>query len=148
MRTNEDIENYLIKRELPYDELAEGFWVIHDEYDDIEDIVIVHTPPVITFQVKLMRVPNERQSELYETLLRLNASEMVQGAYAIDDDDHVVCVDSLQSENLDYNEFVASVESLQLAISTHYQILKEFHVLTRKARAQEAAAAEAPADGE
>jgi hypothetical protein len=54
-------------------------------------------------------------------------------------------VDSLQSENLDFNEFQASVEALSMAISTHYPILKGYRdpgeTRAEGAEAQEEAAA-------
>jgi hypothetical protein len=130
MRTNDDIEAYLVQLALPYEQLEEGMWVLHDEFDNIDNIVIFHTPPVILFRVKLMNlseVPEDRRQAFFEQLLILNASDMVHGAYGIEND-NIVCVDSLQSENLDFNEFQASVEALSLAISSHYPLLKNFRL--------------------
>ena len=128
MRTNDDIEAYLIQLNLPFEQIEAGMWVIHDEFENIDNIVIYHTPPVIIFRVKLMNlgdVPQDRRFELFEQLLVLNTTDMIHGAYGLEDD-NIVCVDSLQSENLDFNEFQASVEALSLAISSHYALLKGF----------------------
>ncbi len=128
MRTNDDIEAYLIQLNLPFEQIESGMWVIHDEFENIDNIVIYHTPPVIIFRVKLMNlgdVPQDRRFELFEQLLVLNTTDMIHGAYGLEDD-NIVCVDSLQSENLDFNEFQASVEALSLAISSHYALLKGF----------------------
>lgn len=128
MRTNDDIEAYLIQLNLPFEQIESGMWVIHDEFENIDNIVIYHTPPVIIFRVKLMNlgdVPQDRRFELFEKLLVLNTTDMIHGAYGLEDN-NIVCVDSLQSENLDFNEFQASVEALSLAISSHYTLLKGF----------------------
>ena len=45
--------------------------------------------------------------------------ELVAGAYGLEDN-AVVITDSLQSENLDYNEFQASIDSITLSIREHH----------------------------
>ena len=127
MITNDQIEAYLIETGLPFEQVKEGFWIIHDDSDAIDNIVVVHTPPVITFRVKLMDLPEGQasQSELLIYLLQLNATSMVAGAYGLEDD-AVVIVDSLQSENLDYNEFQASIDAIAFAVREHYEELRGF----------------------
>jgi hypothetical protein len=126
MITNDQIEAYLIETELPYEQVKEGFWIIHDDHDEVDNIVVVHTPPVITFRVKLMEAPEDADRlELYEYLLKLNATSMIAGAYGLEDD-AVVIVDSLQSENLDLNEFTASIDAIAFAVREHYEELRQF----------------------
>ncbi len=125
MTTNDQIEAYLIETELPFERVKEGFWIIHDDTDAIENIIIVHTPPVITFRVKLMELPEAGHQELFQHLLRLNATSMIAGAYGLEDD-NVVIVDSIQSENLDFNEFAASVDAIAFAVREHYEELKGY----------------------
>jgi hypothetical protein len=125
MITNDQIEAYLIDHGLPYELVREGLWVIHDEVDYIDNIVVYHTPPVVTFRVKLMEAPvDAARFELYQRLLELNATSMVAGAYGLEDD-AIVIVDTLQSENLDPNEFQASIDAITLAVREHYKELKE-----------------------
>ncbi len=130
MITNGQIEAYLIDTGVPFEEVKEGFWLIHNENDDVDNIVVVHTAPVITFRVKLMDAPTEKRLELFEHLLKLNATSMVAGAYGLEDS-AVVLVDSLQSENLDYNEFQASVDAITFAVREHYQELRTFAPLPK-----------------
>lgn len=125
MKSNDDIEGYLIELNHPFEQLDDGLWVLNDEEEHIQNVVILHSPPIITFRVKLMDVPESNRAELFERLLRLNATDMVAGAYGVDEDG-VVIVDTLQSENLDYNEFRASIESLSLAIAEHYPVLRGY----------------------
>lgn len=125
MKTNDDIEGYLIELNQPFELLEEGIWVLNNEEDHVSGLVIQHTPPIITFRVKLMDLPQHNQAELFAQLLRLNATDMVAGAYGLDEDG-VVLVDTLQSENLDFNEFQASIEALSLAIAEHYPVLRGY----------------------
>ncbi len=126
MRTNDDIEGYLIELDKPFEELDEGLWRLSNEDDHIDSMLIMHTPPIIVFRVKLMETPEgARRIELYEDLLKLNANNMIAGAYGIEDDS-VVIVDTLQAENLDYNEFQASVESISMAIAEDYPQLSAY----------------------
>ncbi|MCP4500987.1 MAG: YbjN domain-containing protein [Deltaproteobacteria bacterium] len=136
MALPEDIEGYLIRMGVSYEELAKSTWMIHDEYEQIDNIVVSLNDPVVYFRVKLMDVPKGCNREsLYETLLTLNTTDMMHGAYGLENDT-VIATDTLQAENLDFNEFQASVDSLSLCISSHYQgKLGEFH------RAASAAAA-------
>jgi len=71
------------------------------------------------------------QAALCKKLLELNASSMVSGAYAIENG-AVIALETLQSENLDYNEFQAAIDGLTLAVTEHYEQLKQFHHLAAK----------------
>lgn len=127
MVTNDKIVEYLIQTEMPFEQVEEGMWLIHDETDYIDNIVLIHTPPVITFRVKLMevgQVPQDQQFSLFSHLLSLNSSEMVAGAYGLEGE-AVVIIDSLQSENLDFNEFQGSLDAIAMAIREHYTELRE-----------------------
>lgn len=126
MITNDKIEEYLIDTGLTYEQVQEGMWIIHDEHDFIDNIVVLHTPPVLTFRVKIMEIndiPAENRQGVFKELLVLNATEMVAGAYGLEDD-ALVITDSLQSENLDYNEFQASIDSITMSIREHYERLR------------------------
>jgi len=60
--------------------------------------------------------------KLYQTLLELNATDLVHGAYGLEGDE-VILVDALELQDLDYSEFQASLESLSLAVTSHVQLL-------------------------
>lgn len=127
MATAEDIEGYLIQMGVPFEQIAPNTWMIHDEYEMIDNIIVTLNDPVVLFQVKLMDIPEDcDRLKLYETLLRLNTTDMIHGAYGLENN-AVVATDTLQAENLDFNEFQASVDALSLCISEHYKKLAEFH---------------------
>ncbi len=124
------IEGYLVRSGIPYDAIGEGMWVVHDEIDQVDNIVVTLSHPVVMFRVKLMDLPQSEadRSAVCRKLLELNASSMVAGAYALEGD-AVVAVETLQSENLDFNEFQAAIDGLTLAITEHYESLREYHHL-------------------
>lgn len=123
MATNDQIEAYLIETEMPFEQVNEGLWLINDETDNIENIVVYHTEPVLTFRVKLVEAPQTGRLELFTRLLQLNAESMVAGAYGLEED-NVVIVDTLQSENMDFNEFQASLDAIAMAVREHYKEIK------------------------
>lgn len=122
---NDNIEAYLIEGEYPFEQVHDGMWLINDDTDFIDNIVLIHNEPVVTFRVKLMEAPKKGRLELFTRLLELNATSLVAGAFGLEED-AIVIVDTLQSENLDYNEFQASVDSIALSIREHYQELQAF----------------------
>ena len=107
----EIIDEYLVRSGLEYNALDDGMWVIHDEDDQLDNIVLTWSPPIIVFRVKLMNAPNDeaKRAALFEELLRLNASDMISGAYALEGD-AIVATETLQAENLDFNEFQAGID--------------------------------------
>jgi hypothetical protein len=126
MVTEQDIESYMIRMGVSYRELGRKTWVLRDSDDLVESLVVSLNDPVVLFQVKLSEIPSEcDRLKLYEELLKLNATEMLHGAYGLDGN-AIVATDTLQGENLDFNEFQASVDALNLAITSHYKRLSAF----------------------
>jgi hypothetical protein len=124
MKTKEDIESFLLRAELPYEEIADGMWIV-GRVDELERIVVKYQPPVLVCRVNVMDVPAEHKEELYQTLLALNADEMMHGAYGLEGD-KIVINDALQLENLDFNEFQATIDDITLAVADHYPRLAKF----------------------
>lgn len=125
MATNEDIEEYFKKLELSYEELSENVWVLNIEEQGIDNLVINHEEPILLFRIKLMDAPQKNREQFFQRLLELNASDLTHGAYALEEE-NVVLVDTLQSENLDLNEFEASIEALSFAAIQHYPELSGY----------------------
>jgi hypothetical protein len=124
MKTAADVQSYLLNMNLEYEEPREGTWVI-SAVDGAQNFVISMAGPVIVFRVKVMEIPRHHREELFRTLLELNATEMMHGAYGIEGD-AVVISDALQLENLDYNEFAATVDDITLAVASHHGRLARF----------------------
>ncbi|MDH4128408.1 MAG: YbjN domain-containing protein [Spirochaetota bacterium] len=119
------INDFFLELGMSTETIANGMWVIRDEFENIENIVVSLEEPIVIFRVKLMKIPTTNREQFYEKLLTMNASSLVHGAYAIENG-NVVIVDTLQSENLDLNEFQASIESLSLAIAQDYKQLSQY----------------------
>ena len=124
MRTKDDVEQYLIDLDTAYENLGDGVYRLYDDMDEVDDIIVLVTEPLVVFSVRLMKVPTHNREAFFKKLLELNASALVAGAYGLDGD-HVIITDTLQLENLDFNEFQASVETLVMAIHEHYPMLLE-----------------------
>lgn len=128
MVTREDVENFLNRMELEYEEVEEGLWLVHTRDDeDGAPLVISHAPPLLVFRLKVLDVPQDSQkcAELYRKLLEANATDLVHAAYGLEEGD-VILTESLEVENLDFNEFQATVDSFQMALATQLESLIPF----------------------
>jgi hypothetical protein len=123
MKSREDIESYLIKLGLPYEQLGHELWNVRPQ--DKENLLVTIAGPVVVFRLKVMDLPPRNREALYAALLTLNATEMVHGAFGIESE-AVVISHALQLENLDYNEFQAVVEDITMSIGKHYPQLSKF----------------------
>ncbi len=121
MATRDDIEHYLIQMGYPFESLEPHIWIIRNT----ANVVVTYEPPIVIFRMKLMEIPTGRREDFFKLLLELNASHMIHGAYGIEDN-NVVLIDTLQSENLDYNELQATLEALLLSSTQDYEKLKAF----------------------
>lgn len=118
------IEDYLLQGNWVFKKLNEKTWTINDEFEGIDNLVIHYEEPIVIFRLKLLEIPSKNREAFYEKLLRLNTESMVHGAYALEGN-NVIIVDTLQGENLDYNEFQASIESVYMALVNDYKVLKQ-----------------------
>lgn len=121
MTTREDLESYLIRMELDFDEVDDGMWVVKP--DDAGTNVVVHySPPVVVLRLKVMDLTpggeDGRYTALYRRLLELNATDIVHGSYGIEVDE-VVLSDALELDTLDFGELRSSYESMVFAASSH-----------------------------
>ncbi|HSE68084.1 MAG TPA: YbjN domain-containing protein [Gemmatimonadales bacterium] len=91
------------------------------------EVVVHFAPPVVILRVTVMTLPaaTPRRSELLRELLELNARDLVHGAYGLEGD-KVVLTDTLELENLDFNEFEASFDSITLALAQHLGALAPY----------------------
>jgi hypothetical protein len=126
MVTEQDIEGYLIRMGVSFELVGKRTWMIRDSEDAVDNLVITLNDPIIVFSVKLAEIPEAcDRLKLYEELLRLNAREMLHGAYGLEGN-AILATDTLQAEHLDFNEFQASVDALNLCITSHYRHLQPF----------------------
>ena len=128
MVTKEDIESFLDRIDsgtANVGEVKPGTWVVKTVAG--AEVVVHYAPPVVILRVTVMTLPaaTPRRSELLRELLELNARDLVHGAYGLEGD-KVVLTDTLELENLDFNEFEASFDSITLALASHLGALAPY----------------------
>jgi hypothetical protein len=106
-------------------ELEPNLWLLKTPED--AEVVVHYAPPVVILRVRVMELPasEPRRGELFRQLLEYNARDLVHGSYGLEGD-HVVLTDTLELENLDFNEFEASFESMILALASHLGALATY----------------------
>jgi hypothetical protein len=117
MVTREDFESFLIRLDVEYEELEEGMYLVQTRNGGLP-LVLNYAPPLLLLRMKVMDIEGEGTRELFKTLLELNATDMVHGAYGLEDRE-LILSDTLEVETLDFQELQASVESIQMAASGH-----------------------------
>jgi len=125
MISKDKLEGYMIKLSLDYNEISENTWIIKDDSKSLENVVVMVSDPLVILRVKVMETPQSQREKLYEALLKLNASDMLHGAYALEGN-NVIIVDSLEAETMDLEEFQASLDAIGFALSQHYKVLSQY----------------------
>ena len=119
------IESYLLSLSLTYEEVGDQTWVINDDEKGLENVLVILANPVVIIRVKVMAIPDREREQFFEQLLRLNQSDMIHGAYALEGDD-VILLNTLVGETLDVEEFQATLDAIGLALAQHYQMLAKY----------------------
>lgn len=119
------VESYLIDLDLSYQEVSSNTFYIEDAVRGLPGISVTVEEPLVMIRAKVMSLPGKKDPAFYEALLRLNATDIVHGAYALDGDD-VLIVDTLEYDGMDKSEFEASLDSISIALSRHYAVLGKF----------------------
>jgi hypothetical protein len=124
MVTREDLESFLVRMEDTVEDVDQGMWVLGS---DGGQLVVHYSPPLLLLRAKVLAVPAETSkcTELFRRLLELNANDLIHGAYAIEEDD-VILTETLELEHLDFDEFQAAVDSMQIALASHIETLSPY----------------------
>jgi hypothetical protein len=67
----------------------------------------------------------EQLATLSRRLLELNATDLVHGAYGIEEES-IVMTEALELSHLDYEEFLAAYESITFALASHLRELGSY----------------------
>jgi hypothetical protein len=130
MVTREDVEAFLDRLDVEgasHSEIQPGMWIVRPGGELDAHVVVHYSPPVLLLRMKVMDLPKDERAlaTLSRRLLQLNASELVHGSYGIEGD-AVVLTEALELEHLDYEEFLASYESMTLALASHLRELAPY----------------------
>src|SRR3954462_7018266 len=95
MVTKEDIEGFLDRLSAEgasYKEVEPGLWVVKPGGSLDFDFVVHFSPPVAVLRVKVIDLPKDPSAvaKLSRRLLEMNASDMVHGAYGVEENAVVV----------------------------------------------------------
>ena len=124
MVTREDLESFLIRMDLDYREVEPGMFLAQGRNSGLPKVVH-HADSVLLIRMKLMDMPGPEDGkvELYRMLLELNASDVVHGAYGIEEGELIIS-DTLELETLDFHELRASMDSIELAAMSHMERIR------------------------
>jgi hypothetical protein len=130
MVTPEQIDQFLARLSAEggsYSEVEPGLWAVKPGGELDLTVVVHHSPPVVVLRVKVMTLPEKKaeSDKLCRRLLELNATDLLHGSYGIQQDE-VVLTEALELAHLDYEEFLASYESITLALASHLRELSTF----------------------
>jgi hypothetical protein len=130
MVTPEQIDQFLARlaaEGATYSEVEPGLWAVKPGGELDLTVVVHHSPPVVVLRVKVMTLPAKQGDcdNLCRRLLELNATDLLHGSYGIQQDE-VVLTEALELAHLDYEEFLASYESITLALASHLRELSTF----------------------
>ncbi len=123
--TKEKIEGYLMKLSLSFQEAGTNSWIVRDPEKGIENLLIMVVETHVIVRTDVMAVPTDGKTELLEELLKLNATEMVHGAYGIDGK-KIVIIDTLDLDTMDLEELESAIDAVGLATAEHYKILSKY----------------------
>ena len=105
MTSREDLESYLIRLGVEYDEVDDAMWLLKPEGSGAS-VVMSYSPPVVLLRLKVMELPVEsddvRLAPFFRRLLELNATDILHGSYGIENED-VVLSDALELEDLHFS---------------------------------------------
>lgn len=130
MVTREEIEGFLGRLSsdgASYSEVEPGLWAVKPGGALDLTVVVHHSPPVVVLRVKVMELPKKAKDSngLCRRLLELNATDLLHGSYGIQGDE-VVLTEALELAHLDFEEFLASFESITLSLAGHLRELSTY----------------------
>ena len=114
------VKNYLFEMEMSIvsENVAEELVVVDDEENGIKNLMIDCEEPILILEQVIMKAPQD-PGDLFKQLLQMNRN-LVHGAFALSENAELILFrDTLQLENLDRNEFEASIQALSLAMAEY-----------------------------
>ena len=81
----------------------------------------------VLFRVKVMELPRNdaARAALNQRLLEMNATDLVHGSYGISES-AIVLTEALELAHLDFEEFLASYESMTVSLATQLRELTSY----------------------
>ena len=121
------VKDYLItlNYSITYENKEDGIIMIQNESEGIKNLILGIADPILIFEQYIFKINNPSE-EIFKGLLQKNR-DIVHGAFVLDESGKkVIFRDTLQLENLDLNEFEASINSLSLLLSEYSENILKF----------------------
>lgn len=122
------VKNYVLELDLDirHENRERGILVIHKEQEGIVNLVVCVAPPMVIFEQYIFQIGRAPVAGVYQALLQKNR-DIIHGAFAVNESGtKVIFRNTLQVENLDKNEFEATLNSLSLLLSEYAEQIIEF----------------------
>ena len=119
------IEQYLIDMMITYQQIDKNLWLLDDEDRSLQGVAVMLADPMVIIRAEIMDIPKSNPLELYSKLLELNASDVIHGAYAIDNK-KIILIYTMHHSSMDYEDFRAALDSFSLALTEHYPVLSKY----------------------
>jgi len=116
---SDTVENYLLRMEIPNEQLDEATWVLAPESLRDSRIIMKVSAPIVLFSAPLftLNASSTGREALFRRLLEFN-EELLHCSYGLQGD-QVVLSGAQQLENLDYNEFQAMIDDMSMSLDRH-----------------------------
>lgn len=114
------IKTYLqqLQLEVKHENRQQGLLVVSHEQEGILNLILCVAPPILIFEQYIFEIANPT-GHVYKSLLQKNR-DIIHGAFVLDETGtKVIFRDTLQLENLDRNEFEATLNSLSLLLGEY-----------------------------
>ena len=111
--------------EIKHENQKEGIFIVSNESEGIFHLIICVASPIVIFEQFIFEI-KEEGNHVYKALLQKNR-DIIHGAFVLDDSGRkVIFRDSLQIENLNQNEFEATLNSLSVLLSEYSEQIINF----------------------
>ena len=114
-----------LQLDIKHENQKEGIFIVSNESEGIFHLIICVASPIVIFEQFIFEI-KEEGNHVYKALLQKNR-DIIHGAFVLDDSGRkVIFRDSLQIENLNQNEFEATLNSLSVLLSEYSEQIINF----------------------
>ena len=114
-----------LELEIKHENQKEGIFIVSNESEGIFHLIICVAHPIVIFEQFIFEIKQEGNL-VYKSLLQKNR-DIINGAFVLDNSSKkVIFRDSLQIENLNQNEFEATLNSLSVLLSEYSEQIINF----------------------
>ena len=114
-----------LQLDIKHENHKEGIFIVSNESEGIYHLIICVAHPIVIFEQFIFEI-KEEGNHVYKSLLQKNR-DIIHGAFVLDDSGKkVIFRDSLQIENLNQNDFEATLNSLSVLLSEYSEQIINF----------------------